>query len=72
MQINLVAEARTAGLEAIREVLTEENTDELIALILEHLKLPFWMRWLPIGAVLDRLLPDTLLRIFEKVLSHEG
>lgn len=65
----LSAETRRAALEAVREILTEENTDAVIAIVVERLPLPFWLRWLPVRAVLDRLLPGTLLRVLEELLE---
>lgn len=62
-------ELKSQALIAIREVLTEDNTDALIDLIMDRLPIPFWMRWLPIRSVLDRLLPETLLNVFEDLLS---
>lgn len=60
---------REAGLTAIREILTEENTDALIEILMDRLKLPFWLSWLPIGKVLDKMLPETLLNLFEDLLA---
>jgi hypothetical protein len=66
---DLGPEVRAAALEGIRAVLTENNTDALIEIIMGKLRLPLWLRWLPLRAVLDRLLPDALLRVFEEALS---
>lgn len=60
---------REAGLTAIREILTEENTDALIEILLDRISLPFWLSWLPIGKVLDKMLPETLLNLFEDLLA---
>ena len=67
----LAGDAKAAALEGIRSVLTEENTDKLIELLERELAkvLPWWARFLPIGVVLDRLLPDILLRVFEDALG---
>lgn len=43
------------------EILTEENTDVLIDQVLSLIKLPVWLRWLPLRSILDRLLPDVLI-----------
>lgn len=43
------------------EILTEENTDKLIDIVLALIKLPIWLRWLPLRSILDRLLPNVLL-----------
>lgn len=69
VNVVLQAEAKNAALVAIREILTEENTDALIELIKDKLHLPLWLRWLPLGMILDKLLPGTLLRVFEEVLG---
>ena len=68
---NLTAEAKGAALSGIREVLTEENTDKIIARLVEIIKgrLPLYLRWIPVGTVLDALLPGALLKVFEEVLS---
>lgn len=62
-------DSRQAALRALEAILTEENTDALIEILMDMLPLPFWMKWLPIGSVLDRLLPETLLNLFEKLLA---
>jgi len=68
---NLTGEAKVAALAGIREVLTEENTDKIIARMVELIKprLPIYLRWIPVGTVLDALLPGALLRVFEEVLG---
>lgn len=43
------------------EILTEENTDIVIDQVLSLIKLPIWLRWLPLRSILDRLLPDVLI-----------
>lgn len=60
---------RSAALEALREILTEENTDALIRIIEDKISLPFWLRWIPLGSILDRLLPEKLLEVFEDLLT---
>ena len=67
----LAGDAKAAALVGIREVLTEENSDKLIARLMEILKpkLPVWARWLPLGKVLDALLPGALLKVMEEALS---
>lgn len=68
---NLTSDARAAALAGIREVLTEDNTDKIIARMVELIKpkLPIYLRWIPIGTVLDALLPGALLKVFEEVLG---
>ena len=67
----LADDAKAAALSGIREVLTEENSDKLIARVVELVKpkLPVYLRWVPIGTVLDALLPGVLLRVFEEALG---
>ena len=67
----LADDAKAAALSGIREVLTEENSDKLIARVVELVKpkLPVYLRWVPIGTVLDALLPGVLLKVFEEALS---
>lgn len=65
----LESDSRQAALEALEKILTEENTDALIEILMDMLKLPFWLRWLPIGSVLDQVLPETLLDLFRKLLA---
>ena len=67
----LADDAKAAALSGIREVLTEENSDKLIARVVELVKpkLPVYLRWIPIGTVLDALLPGVLLKVFEEALS---
>ena len=69
--MDLSTDMKAAALAGIRVVLTEENTDVLIARIeaLIKPKLPWYAKYLPIGAILDRLLPDVLLRVFEEHLG---
>ena len=68
---NLSTDARAAALAGLREVLTEDNTDKIIARLVEIIKprLPIYLRWIPVGTVLDALLPGALLRVFEEVLG---
>ena len=67
----LAGDAKAAALSGIREVLTEENSDKLIARVVELVKprLPIYLRWVPIGTVLDALLPGVLLKVFEEALG---
>lgn len=62
-------DSRRAGLVAIREILTEENTDAMIKILVDRIDLPFWLAWLPVGSVLDKLLPEALLSVFEDLLT---
>lgn len=68
---NLSVDAKSAALSGLREVLTEENTDKIIARLVEIIKgrLPIYLRWIPVGTVLDALLPGALLKVFEEVLG---
>ena len=67
----LTSDAKGAALVGIRAVLTEENTDFLVKRLasLVSSKLPWYAKWLPIGVMLDHLLPDTLLKVFEEFLA---
>lgn len=62
----LSPDAKAAVMDALRAVLTEDRTDDLIARVVA--KLPWWGRWLPVGQVLDRLLPETLLEFLNENL----
>lgn len=68
---NLGEDARVATLSGVREVLTEENTDAIIERIVSYVKprLPFYLKWLPLGTVLDSLLPGALLKVFDDLLG---
>lgn len=63
--------ARQGALDVARSILTEEKTDALIAILVPKIKaaMPGWLRWLPVGYVLDKLLPGTILSVLEEVLS---
>lgn len=65
------AEARAGALTTARAILTEDNTDALIAAIVPRVKkaLPKYLQWLPIGTILDKILPGTVLSVVEEVLS---
>ena len=69
LQASVTDAARSSALEALREILTEENTDALIHIITDKISLPIWLRWIPLGSILDRLLPEKLLQVFEEVLG---
>lgn len=64
-------DARNGALVTARTILTEENTDKVIAILVPRVKakLPFWAQWLPIGRVLDALLPGVVLQVLEEFLS---
>ena len=68
---NLTAEAKSAALAGVRAVLTEDNTDRIIEMLEARIasKLPWYARWMPLGVILDRMLPETLLRVFEDFLA---
>lgn len=53
-------------MDALRAALTESRTDDLIRRATS--KLPFWLRWLPIGPALDRMLPEVLLGFVDENL----
>ena len=59
------------ALAVIKSVLTEKNSDKLKGVLKKGIKkrLPRWARWLPIGKVLDALLPETLIEFFEQLLA---
>lgn len=57
-------EVKLAVMDALRAALTEERTDAIIKKGVS--KLPLWLRWLPIGAALDRLLPELLLSFVDE------
>ena len=61
------------ALDVLRSVLTEEHTDRAKDLIVARIKphLPFWARWLPIGRVIDALLPEVLLSVFEELFKED-
>ena len=63
-------EARRATVSVLQQYLTEENTDVFVKILRKRIKrkLPRWARWLPIGKVLDALLPELLLDFFEDLL----
>lgn len=62
----LPADVKAAVMDALRASLTEARTDALIARVTA--KMPWWARWVPVGVVLDRLLPETLLGWIEEAL----
>lgn len=64
-------EAKAGALVTARSILTEENTDALIEAIVPRVKaaLPSYLKWLPIGTILDKVLPGTVLSVVEELLS---
>ena len=64
-------EQRKAALAVIKSVLTEENSDKLKKTLKKGIKkrLPRWLKWLPIGKILDSLLPEVLVEFFERLLA---
>ena len=68
---SLVKQRRKFASEILHSVLTEENTDRAKDLLVAGIapKLPFWARWLPIGYVLDALLPEVLLSVIDDLLG---
>ena len=69
--VDVTDQAKAGARSAARAILTEEKTDALIAIIVPRVKaaLPSYLRWIPIGTVLDKLLPGTILSIVEEVLG---
>lgn len=67
---NLSSQARKEAYEYIKSELTEEVSDVYKRILKREIKskLPRWARWLPIGKVLDALLPETLLDLLERIL----
>lgn len=59
------------ALDVVQGILTENNTDKLKDIIVARIKphLPFWAKWLPIGRVIDALLPEVLLSVFKDLLT---
>ena len=57
--------------DVLYAILTEDHTDRVKDAIVARIKphLPFWARWLPIGRVIDALLPGVLLSVLEDVLG---
>lgn len=54
-----------------KDILNEENTDRLIDIIISFLPLPLWLKWLPLRAVLDRLLPGVLIKAIRKLVEEK-
>ena len=50
------------------EVLNEENTDKLIDAIFDRISLPWWVPTAVAKRVLDRLLPETLLKAIQSIV----
>ena len=63
---------RRLGVAIFDATLTEENTDIAIDLLLSHINLPVWLRWLPLRNILDGLLPGPLRKVFVTLLYREG
>ena len=62
---------RQLAYDTLKDVLTEERTDSIKDLLVDGIKskLPRWMRWLPIGKVIDALLPEVLLSVLKDALD---
>ena len=62
---------RQDTLEVIKAYITEENSDVFIRALTKRVKqrLPRWLRWLPIGRVLDALFPEIIIEFFEDLLA---
>ena len=54
------------------EILTEENTDVFIDLVLGFVKLPLWLRWLPLRSILDKLLPEAVLKAIKALAQKKA
>lgn len=63
--------SKRAALKILEEIITEESTDrfKVYARDLIKAKLPIWLRWLPIGRVIDALLPEVLLAVLKELLE---
>ncbi len=61
-------EVKEAALDAVRAAFTEERTDAFIAKLTARLPWPWWTKFIPVGQVLDQLLPDVLIDFLEEVL----
>ena len=64
-------QAKQATLVVLKEVLTEESSDKLKRILKKKIKskLPGWAKWIPIGQILDALLPEVLIDFFEDILT---
>ena len=65
--------SKHAVFNILNDLLTEEATDKfkVYARDLIKAKLPVWLRWLPVGRVIDALLPEVLLAALEDLLLGE-
>lgn len=66
MPAPLPPEVKAAALDAVRAAFTEERTDAFIEKLTA--RLPWWTKFVPVGKVLDQLLPDVLIDFLEEVL----
>lgn len=66
----LSSQAKKALIDTLREEFTEERSDVVKKVIRRKIKkrLPSWLSWLPIGRILDELLPEVLIDSIEDVL----
>lgn len=64
-------EDRQSAWAVIEQVVNEERTDELIDKLVKRVKpkLPVWLRWLPIGMVLDAIFPEIVLGWLKDLLT---
>ncbi len=65
-------QAKQATLVVLKEVLTEESSDKLKRILKKKIKskLPGWAKWIPIGQILDALLPEVLIDFFEDIYER--
>lgn len=66
MPPKLPPDVKAATIDAVAAAFTEERTDALIAKFTSGL--PWWARWFPLAAILDRLLPGVLLEWLDESL----
>ena len=62
----LSPDAKAMLMDALRASITESRTDDWIRRALA--KLPFWLRWLPLGKILDKMMPEALINYVDENL----
>jgi hypothetical protein len=57
--------------EILRNILSEENTDKLIDVLMDKINFPWWLPSGIIRKTLDQMLPDVLLNAILEMIPND-
>lgn len=63
---------RAVAMDVFDTAINEQTTDAFIDVLMARIRLPFWLKWIPVRTVLDKILPGALRSALVSLLYDTG